>query len=300
MSDFFADLETQLRNATVRRAAAERAARVSTWRRTPIAAAVALAMLLALTAGLALAPLGGGGSRPAADAPDATIADRSALHWLRARTSEQTVDRATWQLLGIMRRPQQADDLDRGILRQAEGPLPADVQGLPPQRRSAGFYPNARVLLPSIRTVEHGADTTLTLVPFRPASDDARAAAGDRVIVYLDVRRPGRSQAGVAALGVAPPAARLADDGFTVVAGDQGRSTLALLVPDNVTHVELGFPAAVAMAWYPDLPAVTRDVPVRDNVAVLTVRRLPAQLYPLKETWYDAQGRIIRQVTRRR
>lgn len=314
MSDFFTDLETELRRATVRRAAAARAARISDWRRAPIAAAVAAIVLLALSGALLLSPLGGGddalpgaGMGAGVSAPSQLAALPSALPAsLQAPLEapgpsqvERPVDDATQAVLGVMRRPQRAGERDRAALVLTAAVVPQSLGESAPAPTNHVFG-GARVLLPSMRAVDAGSRARVLLVPIRPDASDRRAVDGDRIVVALALGRPGRSDMVVSQVGVTPPAGELVREGHVAQVSDRNRTVVAALVPDGVARVELRFPAVAARAGRPALTSTARTVAVHDNVAAVSERRLPSETRPLQETWFDAQGEVVLQIARAR
>ncbi|ADB51831.1 hypothetical protein [Conexibacter woesei] len=289
MSAFFDELERELRRATVRRAAAQRAARVSLLRRAPIAATVAAALLIAVSAAagfVALRPQGPDATTPSGrqgTLPAATVPRDPPL------TSEQRAEPALRDLLAALRRPQHDVERDGYAIARAGAVLPRAAD--PSPARSG--WPGARVLLPSVRRAVASSHGAVWLVPFRPGARGpagGRPAPGDRIAVVLEVRRPGRSRPTAWTTGVTPPTRALDETGFVIAASDGASASTAALVPDGVRWVR---------ALYADSPAVEERSPavgVEDNVALLPGRTRAAGRaeYPRKVIWYDGNDRVIK------
>lgn len=292
MSAFFDDLERELRRATVRRAAAHRAARVSLLRRAPVAAVLLIVVSVA-AAFVALRPQGTAAPGRAVDWPGLPVRTPPPPGW--PLVSDEPAGAQLQGVLGVLRRPQEAGDRDAGVVGAAGGILP---QGAAKHR--AFGYPDGRVLLPSVRRAAEGEWGAVWLVPFRPATTGpdggalAPAERGERFVVTLQVGPAAGRAGGAVAASVAPPAPTLAQVGYVAVGSNGRRSVTAVVVPDGVASVGFRFTdRSRARSSQRILQEAARVVPVVGNVAALGYRTSRRSGYPSELAWYDAERRLI-------
>jgi hypothetical protein len=98
--------------------------------------------------------------------------------------------------------------------------------------------------------------------------------------------------------GVSPRSIR--DRGFFASRGRTKRSRVSGLLPDGVATLEATFTRLAPRG--PGRPdkryarAVTRAVPVQDNVVSFRVPRAPQDAFPARQVWRDAAGEVIAEI----